>query len=178
MPDIETSAAQLVHYYRGQGEGLNYTDAQISDLVIRDLKRNHPDASYAQAIKVTAAAIKRGEAWGTIDDEPAFREDWPYNFKWNFNNATGEPHVWRVMGGSDGRPVHRQMYEAQGWTKGDLVLGQGAYKPAALDAALVRLLYYPNTGTFVPEPIIDWFKRTFPDAAIQTDAFSPGALYK
>jgi hypothetical protein len=33
-----------------------------------------------------------------------FDPTWPYNFKWAMDKFTGQTQVWRVNGGTDGRP--------------------------------------------------------------------------
>jgi hypothetical protein len=176
MDDPVLAAQQLARHYRQQAVGLDCSEDAVADLIVRDLRRKHK-LPLADALKLTAAVLKRGEEWA--EPEVMYSENAPYAFKWQMNNSTGEPHCWRVPLEGSGKPDHEQMAEQQGWKQKDgLVRGQAIYTPPWSDAAEIKILYYPQTTSFVPEPIIDWFKRLFPGALVHTMEYSPAAMWK
>lgn len=114
--------------------------------------------------------------WNALLDSPIqeeFDPTWPFNFKWGYNAKTNDVHVWRVQGGTDGRPAHRAELTAL-WgrepkvAEGD-VLGLATYIPSErkLDGTVVAPAevqvqsYYEKP---VPQGVYDWFEEHFPDA--------------
>ena len=107
----------------------------------------------------------------TVGSPEEFDKSWPYNFKWGYNPETNQAHVWRVQGGTDGRPVHRAELQRI-WGRPTSVqsgdaLGLARYVPAEmkLDGTVVAppvvqiQAYYK---TEVPQPVFDWFEEHFP----------------
>lgn len=115
------------------------------------------------------------DEWNQILQQPLVEEHfdptWKFNFKWGYNAKTNVVHVWRVQGGTDGRPTHRAELAAL-WGRepkvgeGD-VLGLATYIPAErkLDGTLVAppevrvQAYY---GQPVPQGVYEWFEEHFP----------------
>lgn len=121
-----------------------------------------------------------------VPNEPLYREDWPYNFKWGVNGETGVPEVWRVNGGIDGRPTHRGHLrsvwgrETNSTEKGDL-MGLALYTPPTttfagevLKPSTVRIVTY--YGKSMPGVITQWFAQHFPGAQIQDAGNDPKDL--
>lgn len=108
---------------------------------------------------------------------------WPYNWKWAWNAQTQEPHVWRVLGGTDGRPTHRAEVENR-WgrpprvTEGD-VMGLAVYIPAEMKFTgevvappEVHTQTYYNQPT--PPSITQYFQQQFPHAIVRDAIVVPG----
>lgn len=111
-----------------------------------------------------------------------FDQTWPFNFKWAYNAETGETDIWRVQGGTDGRPTHRAEVQTR-WGRparvqdGD-TLGLATYIPAekkydgtVMAPAEVRLQTYYNMPT--PPSVTEWFQKNFPGASIREAVISP-----
>lgn len=123
-----------------------------------------------------------GDMWNEIFEEDqapiteVFDPTWPFNFKWAYDAQTGQAHVWRVKGGVDGMPTHRQETRER-WGRdvrvqdGD-TLGLATYIPAEkkLDGTVVappdvHLQAYYNMP--IPPEIYLWFEDHFPDAVVR-----------
>jgi 2'-5' RNA ligase len=119
-------------------------------------------------------------ALGTPESDSPIREKfdptWPYNFKWAMESQSGRVHVWRVSGGTDGRPYHRKEFQAIFGREprvgdGD-IMGLATYIPAermldgtvrAPATVLVQAYYLKD----IPQGVFDFFETQFPDAAIR-----------
>lgn len=102
-----------------------------------------------------------------------FDPTWPFNFKWGYNVDTGEAHVWRVKGGTDGRPSHRkefaQFFGREPRVQHGDVMGLATYMPAErkLDGTVVApptVLLQAYYGQDIPQSVFDYFEQVFPDA--------------
>lgn len=105
-----------------------------------------------------------------------FDPHWPYNFKWGWNHETNQTNVWRVQGGTDGRPTHRAEL-AQLWGRlpqareGD-VLGLASYIPPErkLDDTVVApavVLVQAYYGQDVPGGVFEWFEQAYPGTVVR-----------
>lgn len=127
------------------------------------------------------------DEWDEILSTPPVAEEfdqtWPYNFKWAYDSQTGRTDVWRVMGGTDGRPTHRAEVENR-WgrpprvTEGD-VMGLAVYIPAEMKFTgevvappEVHTQTYYNQPT--PPSITQYFQQQFPHAIVRDAIVVPG----
>lgn len=111
-----------------------------------------------------------------------FDPTWPYNFKWGYDPRTDRTDVWRVVGGTDGRPYHRKELEVL-WGRepqvstGD-VLGLATYIPAErkLDGTVVApptVLLQAYYGKEIPQSVFDYFEQEFPGTVAQRAMLAP-----
>lgn len=116
-----------------------------------------------------------------------FDETWPYNFKWAYDSQTGRTDVWRVMGGTDGRPTHRAEVRNR-WgrdpkvTEGD-VMGLAVYIPAEMKftgevVAPPEVHTQTYYGQPTPPSITQYFQQQFPHAIVRDAIVVPKRLGK
>lgn len=127
------------------------------------------------------------EIFSTPQIEEEFDPTWPYNFKWAYDSQTGQTDVWRVMGGTDGRPTHRSEVRNR-WgrdprvTEGD-VMGLAVYIPAEMKFSgevvappEVHTQTYYNQPT--PPSVTQYFQQQFPHAIVRDAVVVPKRLGK
>jgi hypothetical protein len=91
------------------------------------------------------------------------------HFKWGWNAETGEATVWRVVGGPDGPPFHRE-HLTEAWGRppssaaSDLVgIATRADDPVGADVTIT-----PYYGKPVPVSVVSWFTAAFPSSAVHS----------
>ena len=122
-----------------------------------------------------------------VQSPEKFDPTWPYNFKWGVDHETGKAYVWRVAGGTDGRPSHRAEIQKLIGRKpmvsqGDS-LGLATYIPAEmrLDGTVVApptVLVETYYGVATPEAVFAWFYENVPGVSVRTAVIAQPKLGK
>jgi len=119
--------------------------------------------------------------------EETFDPSWSYNFKWGYDNATRQVHVWRVEMGTNGGTAHRQELEVlmgrpPKTSAGD-ILGLAQFMPIEkkLDGTVVApavITVEAYYGSDIPQAVFDYFESKFEGAVARRASINSSPLQK